>query len=209
VERIGDFRHIHNVPAATTVLMIACDLNDWEGAEAALYSFDHNFSKKVYTFNISMAHHYYEGRRALFEKDYRKAAGAFMQCNDNIPEGLLPYSAQMLSLELWSKGQDAEASTWSGVALAHAVKDPISLYNAGVTGWWLSKQSREGKIRDVKADDSWKQYLQSFLVIEADNPGTAAIQAIARQILAGSYNQKPVLLYPQQPKALSYVAVGK
>ena len=208
-ERIGDFRNIHNIAAATNALMIACDFNDWTGAEQVLKSFDSNFSRKVFAGNILFAHMYYEGRRALFERKYEEAAAKLYSCGASIPQGLAPYAAQMLALELWEKGKDYDAYIWASKAYLSAPKDPINLYNTGVMGWWMMKQLLEGKLKDVKVDDNWRDNIDRFLIADGNNPSSANLRAVCARIIDGSMNEKPVMIFPPVPKSLSFTAAGQ
>jgi hypothetical protein len=208
-KRFGDFRNIHNIGAATSALMIACDFNDWEGAQEVLQSFDKNFSVSIFGVNIFFAHTYYEGRRALFEKDYETAAIKLEACGSGIPAGLMPYAAQMFALQEWEKGNDYKAYTWAMKAFSRDPKDPINLYNSGVLGWWVKRQILTGALKDAKVDDNWRDNIDRFLLADGSNPSTAEIRAQCAQIIDGSFSRKPQMLYPPVPRSLSFVAVDK
>lgn len=195
--------HITSVGRALSVLKFALNKNDWEGALIILNGMKKNFQRAPDLRSVNAAEDFLYGIFAFVQRDYEESVRRLESAKESAiiwSDGILLKSYVQLGWVQWIKNQDTAALKSAKAALELSPKDLINLFNVGVIEWFLQQRKEDVQIKDLKVEQSWRTYLETF--VKATSGKTQIPQnviLIATGILDGTYQERPPLLYPNQP----------
>jgi hypothetical protein len=201
--RGDELSHIRSSGRALSVLKFALNKNDWEGALIVLNGMKKNFSHATDLKSVTAADDFLYGVFAFIKRDYEESVRRLESSKGSKiiwSDGILLKSYIQLIRQQWTKSLDTEAFESAKAALKLSPNDLITLFNVGVIEWFLQERKEDVPIKDLKIEQSWRDPLEKF--VKATSGKTQIPQKvirIAKGILAGTYQERPPLLYQNQP----------
>lgn len=209
---------IKNMGQALMVLAFAASIQDWNSARKIVDSMQERFKCPEHRSPVQAAGHFLEGTRAYFQRDYEKGIKHLEACHRSKAiraEALLVNCYNHLTVLAWSNRDDQRALSAAESALVLKPTDAYALFNAGVTEWYLREKTnawakttsphdwKSGGLYPLQTRPLWGQRLRMFLKLAKSTPGMSeSAVGIAQSILNGSYNMRPPLARPAEPRLL-------
>jgi hypothetical protein len=201
--RGDELSHIRSSGRALSVLKFALNKNDWEGALIVLNGMKKNFSHATDLKSVTAADDFLYGVFAFIRRDYEESVQRLESAKSSKiiwSDGILLKSYIQLVRQQWIKNLDTDALESAKAALKLSPKDLINLFNLGVIEWFLQERKEDVQIKNLKIGQSWRIHLETF--VKATSGKTKIPQnviRIAKGILAGTYQERPPLLYQNEP----------
>ncbi len=202
-------KHIYNLKNLSNALDIfkfAIHIGDFETAEKLLAAMQSGFSSSLQRKALRWTEYYLTGLKAYQVKNYglaERKLGLISDPPDHI-RFIRTNCYQYLTKRAWEQNDAVSALKFARKGLELVPDNHYSLYNAGVIGWLLEKEtasasSAENKAKPPIDKGKWREPLQKFLeVAQADQDFTEFLET-ASAILGGRQEERPRLLIPLEP----------
>ena len=204
---------------AVVVLNFATNNSDLEGAVRIVKGMRRNFGTSKQVLGAS---DYMNGFFAYFLRDYGAAVNLLASARESRiiwSDTILVNSYQLGAAVHWNQQRHKEAFDVIEASLEVKPNNLISVFNAGVIGWYLESSgfrvqgSGAGGLDDASKienenDDSgstesqvgWKEHLEKFVKnVKGTNKYPKRTVRIAEAILQGNYTERPPLMVPPEP----------
>jgi hypothetical protein len=188
---------IRNLYQALVVLAFALDAGDLNGAERVVAGMERRFRTERDQQAVGNARAAVEGVRAYRQRDYPRAMALLAPIAPGyrgVAAAVLAESALLQMRRHWEAGEFGRALEMAQLAVSSAQEEPIPHYNAGVIGWWLSRQNPGA------ASLAWRANLERFLAMSGTRGAVspAAVETAAA-ILQGRTGELPLIMVPAEP----------
>ncbi len=191
---------VKNLANAIRVFLFACNIKDWPTAEKMIARLPEISFSDLSKEKIEKVEMFYKGLRAYYAGKYQEA---YLNISSGHPDVinadlLLTKCLLFLAQQAWQNEDGLLAVKLNWQASLHSKGNLFSAYNSGIMAWYDWYSSDTSQILSTEDDDyPWQKDLNYFLQYSSKRYEQERV--IAQEILAGHYQQRPVLLVPDRP----------